>query len=84
LIGGDNDTNNNTTRRILLLLESQPIGDNKAHSRVMKGVLSRYILEDSRPKMPTKNEIPRFLLNDIIRYWRTMAVDFGYKRREYQ
>lgn len=25
--------------------------------------------------------MPRFLLNDIARYWRTMAVDFAYKQR---
>jgi hypothetical protein len=26
-------------------------------------------------------KVPRFLFNDIARYWRTMAVDFAYKQR---
>jgi hypothetical protein len=26
--------------------------------------------------------VPRFLQNDIARYWRTVAVDFAYKRRD--
>lgn len=26
--------------------------------------------------------MPRFLLNDLARFWRTMAVDFAYKRRQ--
>jgi hypothetical protein len=28
------------------------------------------------------SRIPRFLLNDIVRYWRTMCVDFAYKEWE--
>ncbi|HEX5446062.1 MAG TPA: hypothetical protein VFW87_19705, partial [Pirellulales bacterium] len=30
----------------------------------------------------TGSRIPRFLLNDIVRYWRTMCVDFAYKEWE--
>lgn len=86
-IGGGDDTNKNTTQRILLLLESATIGhrqgDNCAHKRVMQAVLNRYILED-RTSSSESIKVPRFLLNDIVRYWRTMAVDFGYKRRERQ
>jgi len=84
-IGGNDDTNKNTTQRILLLLESSPIGpchgDNNAHERVIQGVLNRYIIED-RPATTGEKKVPRFLLNDIVRYWRTMAVDFGHKRRQ--
>jgi hypothetical protein len=31
--------------------------------------------------MKRRQHVPRFLLNDIVRYWRTMAVDFAAKRR---
>lgn len=80
-IGGSADTNRNLTQRILLLLESAAMGPDEARSRVVKGVLSRYISED--PGWETKSvTVPRFLLNDISRYWRTVAVDFAYKRRE--
>jgi hypothetical protein len=81
-IGGQGDTNANTTRRILLLLESVSIGRGEAHQRVLKNVLSRYLEEDRGlwyGSSPYK--IPRFLFNDVSRYWRTMAVDFAYKQR---
>lgn len=81
-IGGQGDTNANTTKRILLLLESTSVGQGDAHQRVLKNVLSRYLDEDRGlwyGSSPYK--IPRFLFNDVSRYWRTMAVDFAYKQR---
>jgi predicted nucleotidyltransferase len=81
-IGGEDDTNSNTTKRILLVLESRPVGRRDAFDRVLNHVLSRYIGEDARfLQEPAQFHVPRFLLNDFARYWRTMAVDFAYKRR---
>jgi hypothetical protein len=80
-IGGGEDTNRNLTQRILLLLESAAVGPDDAHGRVVKGVLTRYVTED--PRWNDKAiAVPRFLLNDFARYWRTVAVDFAFKRRE--
>lgn len=77
-IGGQNDTNRNTTQRILLLLESIPLGTHsEAFERVISGVLDRYVEDD-----PASRRMPRFLLNDIIRFWRTIAVDFASKQRD--
>lgn len=82
-IGGEDDTNTNTTRRMLLLLESTSIGQPDSYTRVLRNVLDRYLSEDfgwihgRNPK-----GVPRFLQNDISRYWRTMAVDFAYKQRQ--
>jgi predicted nucleotidyltransferase len=82
-IGGNDDTNRNTTQRILLLLESAAIGPADAYERTIRNVLKRYVIEDygwlhrSGPF-----NVPRFLQNDIARYWRTVAVDFAYKRRQ--
>jgi hypothetical protein len=84
-IGGQNDTNRNTTQRILLLLESAPIGrSNQAHERIIRGVISRYLEEDTHLLTADSRQyrIPRFLLNDIVRFWRTMAVDFASKQRD--
>jgi hypothetical protein len=82
-IGGQDDTNKNTTQRILLLLESVPIGEIAAHERVLRLVLSRYVEDDRGLRFSRKaKRIPRFLLNDIVRYWRTVTVDFVYKQRE--
>jgi predicted nucleotidyltransferase len=80
-IGGNEDTNKNTTQRILILLESYPLGNNKAYDRVKREVLCRYVKEDWGI-WNTQIKVPRFLLNDIARYWRTMCVDFAYKRRD--
>lgn len=81
-IGGEDDTNRNTTRRILLLLESAAVGRPDAYNRVVGYVLDRYLLEDRSFLRPNaRYRVPRFLLNDFARYWRTMAVDFAYKAR---
>jgi predicted nucleotidyltransferase len=84
-IGGQNDTNKNTTQRILLLLESTPIGERReAYDRVIRAVIDRYLEEDTHLlTRDLKNyRVPRFLLNDIVRFWRTMAVDFANKQRD--
>jgi predicted nucleotidyltransferase len=81
-IGGEDDTNSNTTKRILLVLESRPVGRRDAFDRVLNHVLTRYVGEDARfLQASAQFHVPRFLLNDFARYWRTMAVDFAYKRR---
>jgi predicted nucleotidyltransferase len=84
-IGGQNDTNKNTTQRILLLLESRAIGKRTdAYERVIRGVINRYLEEDNHLLTHDlkRYRIPRFLLNDIVRFWRTMAVDFASKQRD--
>lgn len=84
-IGGQSDTNRNTTQRILLLLESAAIGkDNGAYERIILGVINRYLEEDTHllTKDLKRYRVPRFLLNDIVRFWRTMAVDFASKQRD--
>jgi len=82
-IGGSDDYSANMTRRLLLLLESAPVGRDDAYQRTVRNVLDRYISEDFG-WMHARNtfNVPRFLQNDIARFWRTMAVDFAYKRRD--
>lgn len=82
-IGGQDDTNRNTTQRILLLLESAPIGKDDAHERVLRLILARYMDEDRGIRYGSNVQlIPRFLINDIVRYWRTVGVDFVNKQRD--
>lgn len=82
LIGGEDDTNRNLTRRNLLLLESKPFGRTEAHQRTLEQVLHRYVAEDlDHANADREFYVPRFLLNDFARFWRTMAVDFAYKRK---
>jgi predicted nucleotidyltransferase len=81
-IGGREDTNENTTRRVLLIQESKAFGKADAHTRTLKHIFSRYLKDDRGLRfgsLPFK--VPRVLLNDIVRYWRTVTVDFVDKQR---
>lgn len=69
-IGLDADSNTNLTRRMLLLLESRELHGN-VRCAAVRGVLGRYLNEGVKDERP-----PRFLLNDVVRYWRTICVDF--------
>lgn len=69
-IGLDADTNTNLTRRMLLLLESREL-HGQARAIAISQILDRYLNEGVKDFRP-----PRFLLNDIVRYWRTICIDF--------
>jgi hypothetical protein len=78
-IGLEEDLNNNLNRRMLFLFESVYATNQASYNAVRKELLDRYLdqsVKDFRP--------PRFLLNDVIRYWRTMCVDFAGKEHEDQ
>jgi predicted nucleotidyltransferase len=87
-IGGQSDSNANTTRRILMLLESRCLSLSQADqsaavwSNVIKNISKRYFEEDVHFTPQGSRSVPRFLLNDITRYWRTMCVDYAAKYRE--
>ncbi|HEX7378192.1 MAG TPA: nucleotidyltransferase domain-containing protein [Pirellulales bacterium] len=89
-IGGQADSNRNTTQRVLMLLEARPIrpgnytGELGPYERVTRNILYRYLHDDTNfaSAGAIGSRIPRFLLNDIVRYWRTMCVDFAYKEWE--
>jgi hypothetical protein len=77
-VGLDADTNTNLTRRMLLLLESRELVGT-VHEDAWRAALSSYLnygVKDFRP--------PRFLLNDLTRYWRTICVDFEGKHKDTQ
>lgn len=76
-IGLDGDDNKNLTRRMLLLLESTAVVNEPVHTACRKRVLDGYLDDSVKGYRP-----PRFLLNDLIRYWRTICVDFVGKERE--
>lgn len=84
LIGGIRDTNQNMTRRVLLLLEARAITNPIVYERVVRGILNRYIVSGASTSwsLTPSMVVPRFLLNDIVRFWRTMAVDYAAKHWE--
>lgn len=83
-IAGPQDTNQNLTRRILLLIESAAITQPLVRERVLRNILNRYIVHDTTvPRLePPEQLMPHFLLNDVVRYWRTMASDYAAKMWE--
>ena len=73
-IGGEDDSNSNITRRMLFLLEGEWLSNECGFRQFRRNILERYVTE----KM-ADHQLTLFLLNDIIRYYRTIAVDYEYK-----
>ncbi|MEP1933395.1 MAG: hypothetical protein ABJJ37_19140, partial [Roseibium sp.] len=73
-IGGDNDTNKTLTRRMLFLLEGEWIFNQKAFEELRVKLISQYVADSL-----DQDKLALYLLNDIIRYWRTICIDFEHK-----
>ncbi len=73
-IGGDHDTNEALTRRILFLLEGDWVHGEDLAAHVRSSLISCYVRENI-----TSHQLALFLLNDLIRYYRTICVDFEFK-----
>lgn len=73
-IGGLDDTNENITRRMLLLLEGEWIFNEEKFDHARDLLLEIYVGGGV-----SKEKIGMFLLNDIMRYWQTICVDYEYK-----
>jgi hypothetical protein len=76
-IGGGQDDNSKITRRILFLLEGEWLVDEGGFQKIRRDVLERYIRVGIKD-----HHLAYFLLNDVIRFYRTMAVDYEYKITE--
>lgn len=75
-IGGNDDTNPKITKRILVLMEGEYLSNQELFKELKNKLIERY-LEDV-----DSFHIPRFLLSDFIRYYRTICVDFEFKTIE--
>lgn len=69
----DDDKTNTFTARLLLLLESRPLLEEKIYSNVISKVIDAYWedYEDHGSEF-----VPAFLVNDILRLWRTFCVNY--------
>jgi Nucleotidyltransferase domain len=76
-IGGEDDSNSKITRRMLFLLEGEWLFNADAFTRLRREMLERYVGEHVGDE-----HVALFLLNDIIRYYRTVAVDYEFKTIE--
>jgi hypothetical protein len=66
------DSENLFTARMLLLLESQPITNRPLYERSTSEVVQNYY----RDGKGRDNFHPLFLLNDILRFWRTLCLNY--------
>lgn len=76
-IGGINDPTVKLTRRMLFLLEGEWLYNKGLFNRLFNKMINRYVMSKI-----TQHQLCRFLLNDMIRYYRTICVDFEFKTIE--
>lgn len=76
-LGGKNDLNDLLTRRMLFLLEGTWLYGESHFKSYRAELITKYIKAGD-----PERQISRFLLNDIIRYYRTITTDFEYKVSE--
>lgn len=75
--GPEDDYKNHFTARMLLLLESRPIYNPKAYSEIIRGIIKSYFRDYHDHQ---KDFRPIFLVNDILRFWKTMCLNYENKR----
>lgn len=76
-IGGNKDSNARITRRVLFITEGRCLFNERYFSGVKNQLIERYINDEI-----SEHQLALFFLNDIIRFYRTMCVDFENKTTE--
>lgn len=73
------DYRNHFTARMLLLLEGREVYGARIYSRLLKQVIDTYFRD--YPHHP-EDFRPTFLINDILRFWKTLCLNYEHKRNE--
>ena len=74
-VGLEGDTNHTHTARMEIVQESVSLLDPTLHAQILSRTIRRYLaLFEASPDRP-----PRFLLNDMLRYWRQITIDYQAK-----
>jgi hypothetical protein len=77
-IGGrEDDYHNALTARMLLILESQYLYNSRLYEAFREQVIERYFVDFHRHNSDFK---PIFLLNDVLRFWRTLCLNYEHGR----
>lgn len=71
------DALNYFTARLLLLLESRPIWADDVYRTTLAKIVASYFRDYHGHEAALQ---PVFLLNDIIRFWKTMCLNYEHKR----
>lgn len=75
----DDDASNSLTARMLLLLESRVLLGKSAHGNLVESVLEAYWKDASDHATDYQ---PFVLVNDIVRYWRILLLNYVAKNAE--
>lgn len=71
------DYQNLFTARLLLLLESAPVSEETLYHRVIEKIIDSYYRDYHDHN---KEFQPIFLTNDIIRFWKTLCLNYEHRR----
>lgn len=71
------DFNNSFTTRLLLILESKPLYNAKAYNQLVNETVMKYFVDYEEHQ---EEFYPLFLMNDILRYWYTLTLNYEYRR----
>jgi len=75
----EDDYHNTLTGRLLLLLESRQLLGRQTYDSLLDNVIAAYFRDFEANEAEF---IPAFLVNDILRMWRTFAVNYELERRK--
>lgn len=73
----DDDAKNTFTARLLLILESRPVHNSTAYQAVLRSVVDAYYRDYHEHE---KDFLPVFMVNDILRYWKTLCLNYEHRR----
>lgn len=74
----DDDATNTFTARLLLLLESKPLIGGTFYESDVGNVIAEYWRDYIDHK---RSFLPTFLVNDVVRLWRTFCVNYEARTR---
>ena len=75
----EDDAENTFTARMLLLLESAPVASTEAYRAIVDDVISAYW---KNADLHPEDYLPIVLVNDIVRYWRILLLNYESKNTE--
>ena len=77
-LGSSNeDAENGFTARLLLLLEGRPLAGEQLFDQVLLETIGFYFRDFANNR---KDFRPHALINDILRYWRTLCLNYEHRR----
>lgn len=73
----DDDHKNYFTARMLLLLESSPIYNDDLYEKIAEKIIKSYYRDYHDHEATFR---PVFLVNDVIRFWKTLCLNYEHRR----